>query len=229
MGCKEQIRKRYEGGAGSVYHDIKRGIPPQAYPWVAQCRAEKIAPYVAERDVVLEYGVGTGWNLADLRCRRKLGYDATESLQSILSEQGIEFVADLATLQDASVDVVICHHVLEHLADPFDALTEMRRLLRSGGTLFMVVPYEKERRCRSYNPSDPNHHLFSWNVQTLCNLTADAGFAIQRSRIAGYGYDRFASVQAVRLRLGEGGFRLIRRIGQILFPLKEIRILATKA
>ena len=43
-------------------------------------------------------------------------------------------------LRSASFDVVICLHVLEHVADDATALQEMRRVIRPGGTLLLQVP-----------------------------------------------------------------------------------------
>jgi SAM-dependent methyltransferase len=43
-------------------------------------------------------------------------------------------------LDDASVDAIASLNVLEHLADDFGALAEMRRVLRPGGRAAVVVP-----------------------------------------------------------------------------------------
>ena len=72
-------RRHYEGDAGKRYHETKRAIPPAAYPWVARLRAEKLTPFVRETDTVFEFGVGFGWNLAALRCQRKIGFDTAGS------------------------------------------------------------------------------------------------------------------------------------------------------
>lgn len=52
-------------------------------------------------------------------------------------------VIDAQALQfaDASFDLVICNHVLEHVACPELALQECRRVLRPGGVLIAQTPY----------------------------------------------------------------------------------------
>ncbi|MBN2180785.1 MAG: class I SAM-dependent methyltransferase [Sedimentisphaerales bacterium] len=228
MEFEDKIKQRYTGAEGEQYHQRKRSIPDKAYPWVAKLRGEKIHSYINKTDTVLEYGVGTGWNLAELDCKRKLGFDLSEHLEPVVRCRGIEFVKDIKSIADASVDVVICHHVLEHTSNPPEILKEIRRILADSGKLLLFVPYEKERRYRRFNPQEPNHHLYSWNVQTLGNLVGDFGFTIEQGRVLQFGYDRIAAVWAVRLGLGESGFRLIRKAGHLVAPALEVCIIANK-
>jgi SAM-dependent methyltransferase len=44
-------------------------------------------------------------------------------------------------LPDASEDVVMCLAVLEHVPRPWDAMREMQRVLKPGGTLLLYVPF----------------------------------------------------------------------------------------
>jgi SAM-dependent methyltransferase len=43
-------------------------------------------------------------------------------------------------LADASIDVVLCTQVLEHIPDPIAVIGEIRRVLKPGGTLLLSVP-----------------------------------------------------------------------------------------
>jgi SAM-dependent methyltransferase len=131
-------------------------------------------------------------------------------------------------MPDDSIDVLICHHVLEHLASPMEALGTMKRILRPKGFLLLYVPYERECRYRRHLPQEPNHHLYSWNVQTLANLAAVSGFSIDQAGLGKYGYDRFCAKLACRFHLGESGFRLLHRIANGIIPLLEVRLIARK-
>jgi SAM-dependent methyltransferase len=219
------IENQYKGPAGQTYQKEKRAVPPQAYPWVARLRAEKFQRHVRPTDVVLEIGIGLGWNLAELRCGRRIGADLENFLPPAV--KGIEFQSSTSDLPDHSMDAVICHHVLEHVEHPLETLREIQRLLRAGGKLLLHVPFEKETRYRHFNPDEPNHHLYSWNVQTLGNLVNMAGFKIQNACLGQFGYDRAAAVLALRFRLGETGFRFLRRLAHLLHPASEVRIVAT--
>lgn len=218
--------QHYQGEAGRQYHEVKRAIPPATFDWVARLRARKLAPHVRAEDVVLEYGVGHGWNLAALRCRRRIGYDISELVGPALLERGLEFVRDTRPLAAGSIDVVVCHHALEHTLNPAQELAEMRRLLKPGGRLLLFVPYEKERRYHCYHATEPNHHLYAWNVQTLGNLVTDCGFEFVTGGIARFRFDRFAAVWAHRLRVGESGFLCLRALLLALAPEYEVRIVA---
>jgi SAM-dependent methyltransferase len=46
-----------------------------------------------------------------------------------------------STLADNMFDLIVCTEVLEHTLQPFGAVTELRRLLRPGGFLFVSVPF----------------------------------------------------------------------------------------
>jgi SAM-dependent methyltransferase len=218
----------YQGEAGRRYHHEKRGIPAAAYAWVSRLRAAKFASHVRPTDVVFEFGVGSGWNLAALNCARRLGHDVTEFLEPELARHGIDFVPATQQLGSGTVDVAICHHSLEHVLEPAAVLREIHRLLRPGGTLFVAVPFEKERRYRAYDPNEPNHHLFSWNPQTLGNLVVEAGFHLDSAMLGQFGYDRFAAVLADQLHLGERGFRWLRALAHGLHPGREVRVVARK-
>jgi SAM-dependent methyltransferase len=224
----EQAQRHYRGEAGRRYHQSKRGLPEQAIPWVAALRARKFAPLIGAQDVVLEFGVGAGWNLADVRCRRKIGFDVADFLEPSLRALGIEFVSDTRLLADAVADVVLCHHTLEHVLHPPESMAEMRRLLKPSGRLLLYVPFEREGRYEHFHPAEPNHHLYSWNVQTLGNLVEEAGFKVSQAGIGEFGYARFAAVWAAKLRLGQAGFRCLRRLLHLFRPGFEVRVIAIK-
>jgi SAM-dependent methyltransferase len=224
----EQAERHYYGAAGRHYHKVKRGVPDEAVPWIGRLRARKFSEFVGSGDVVLEYGIGSGWNLTALQCQRKIGFDVASEVEASVRGLGIEFVTETKSIADSEVDIVLCHHVLEHLLQPTEALKEMRRLLKPGGSLLLYVPLEREARYEHFRRDEPNHHFYSWNVQTLGNLVEETGFKVTQAGVGEFGYSRFAAVWAAKLRLGEGGFRLVRRILHTVKPAFEARVIAHK-
>jgi len=225
---EDKATLHYVGDAGREYHEGKRAISEHAFPWVATLRAEKIAPFITQTDTVFEFGVGYGWNLAHLRCAKRIGCDVSTFLAPTLQRHGIEFISETTSVPTGTIDVVLCHHSLEHVLHPAQTLKELHRILRPGGKLLLFVPYEKERKYRSYDRQEPNHHLYSWNVQTLGNVVEECAFYVNGGRLGRFGYDRFSANLATRFRAGETAFRIIRMAIHLLKPASEVRMVAIK-
>src|SRR5690606_19445614 len=153
---------RYQGTAGEHYHRSKHEVPPAALPWVARARAKKFQDHVDPTHTVMEYGVGSGWNLASLTCNRRIGFDLSTFLKPDVEKLGIEFVASPEDIPTGCADVVICHHVLEHVLTPPAVLAEIRRVLKPTGRLLLIVPAERPCQNERFNPAEPNHHLYTW-------------------------------------------------------------------
>jgi SAM-dependent methyltransferase len=221
--------RHYQGAAGRAYHDVKRELPPGGLSWIARSRGEKFVKHVSRGDVVVEFGVGSGWNLIEVDCARKIGIDVADFLAERLADSDIELLQTSEGLSDGVADVVICHHMLEHVPSPMDALAEMRRVLSPHGRLLLHVPYETQRKWRRFDRSEPNHHLFAWNPQTLANLVEEVGFRVESAGLGRYGYDRFAASMSFRLKTGERGFRVARWLAHLVQPVREVRVIAAIA
>ena len=172
--------------------------------------------------------MGWGWNLMELRAGRRIGVDLDEELLASARAHGIETHASTAGLPDRFADVALGYHVLEHVLQPATVLGELARVLKPRGKLLLVAPFERERRYQRCSLTEPNHHLYSWNVQSLGNLVCECGFTITEIGLGKYGYDRFAASLAARSHTGENGFRLLRSAMVLIRPLKEIVLIAQK-
>ena len=67
----------------------------------------------------------------------------TADLESPLAD--LHFDVQRIPLPDASFDVLICNHLLEHVADDRLALRELHRILRPGGWGILLSPVERTR------------------------------------------------------------------------------------
>lgn len=67
----------------------------------------------------------------------------TADLESPLAD--IHFDVQSIPMEDESVDVVICNHLLEHVEDDRRAMAELYRILKRGGWGIMLVPEDRGR------------------------------------------------------------------------------------
>ena len=150
---------------------------------------------------VLEIGCGSGYGavlLSSLQPRSYIGIDLMAEqieLAKRIELPGAVFhimdATDLAAFEDASKDLVVIFGILHHIPHWPRAIKEARRVLRSGGEIFLEEPSEA-----MIHPWD---HLFKWghppNAQFgLAALEFElecAGFAVeQRKRRHFFGYYR---------------------------------------
>lgn len=115
--------------------------PKERYVWIV---ATFLGDCAGKR--VVEVGCGDGALLALLKSHCEVqGVEASESGIAACAARGIpvhHLDASNAPLpfSDRSFDIVVCLETLEHLTDPYHALTEMRRVLRPEGRLICSVP-----------------------------------------------------------------------------------------
>jgi ubiquinone/menaquinone biosynthesis C-methylase UbiE/ribosomal protein S27E len=90
---------------------------------------------------------------------------------------------------DASIDVAVMIHVIEHLPDPAATLAEIDRVLKPGGLLVMETPrYDTlmfkllGRRERSVSCDG---HIYFYTNKSLQQLGQKAGFQVQRAMCVG--------------------------------------------
>lgn len=103
-----------------------------------------------------------------------------------------DVVADVTDLpfEDASYDVVICNHVLEHVPDDAAAIAEMRRVLRPGGLALMLHPLDETRQS-------------TYEDASITSARKREEMFGQRDHVRVYGTDFYD-------RLSEGGFEVER-------------------
>ncbi len=87
---------------------------------------------------------------------------------------------------DGSFDFVFIIEVMEHLPNPFGAMSEIHRVLAPGGTLILSVPnpyHFKDVIWNLFRIPDRQGHIFSWTRQAMTKLGEMNGF--QRTGFTG--------------------------------------------
>jgi ubiquinone/menaquinone biosynthesis C-methylase UbiE len=143
-----ELTRRYDAAATGWQRTVDRLGFPAAY--------ESLLRQVADTDTpatVLDCGVGTGalslalvrvlpapFALTAVDVSSRMLEQAQRALRGASADVTVQ-QADATALpyDDNSFDVVMTAHMLEHLADPADALHEMMRVLKPGGWLIVCV------------------------------------------------------------------------------------------
>ncbi len=191
-------------------------------------------PYVSEMDTVLDLGSNDGLFLRHLHCLRRIGIEVNEAarlecISTPVSEgPEIELHQDMSAVESNCVDVVISNHCLEHTLDPFHMVTEVKRVLRPGHRLILVVPFDDRRNPihRNWRPNDPDNHLYTWSPRNIGNLLTEAGFEVEESR-----FHQIAVTKRffwVRNILGDGAFKIACRALAFYKRKGEVFVLARK-
>jgi SAM-dependent methyltransferase len=111
-------------------------------------------------------------------------------------------ITDMRAYADASFDVVLCSHVLEHVPDDRRAMRELHRILRSDGFAIVMVPLvhgvdetNEDRAVDSpalrwkYFGSDD--HVRQYGKRDFADRLAAAGFEIERLGVGFFGEQAF--------------------------------------
>lgn len=139
----------YTGEKGRIYQERKNGLP---LAQVARIHATKFSPAIQKTDTVVDFGCGSGEILAAIDCGRKIGIEVNPRAREQALNAGIECYTDASQVSQGIADVIISHHVLEHVPYPIQALKELRKALKPEGTLVICVPAENPRKTKNIIP-----------------------------------------------------------------------------
>lgn len=183
---KEQYRSLYEGFHISD-EERKKRIGDLFRTRNMEAGLAKVLPEIRAFDgksLVIEIGAGGGWNLAAFQKRGipVLGADFDPELVHYGNERGIRLLqgsVEELLQQSDHADLIILNHVLEHVSNPGEFLSQCRLLLKPGGLLFIGVPGLHALRVGEWGSDLPhtlqNAHLFLFDWFTLKSFAARAG------------------------------------------------------
>ena len=180
----EEVGRHYTGELGERYG----GWQQEGAEVGARIDAFKWAGHVSPGDTVVDFGCGGGAVLAGLTAARRIGIEVNPPAREAAAARGLEVAASPGELPDATADVVISNHALEHTLAPLAELRELHRILKPAGRLVLWLPLDDWRTQRAPDPGDINHHLYTWSPMLLANLLSEAGFEVRESRVVAHAW-----------------------------------------
>lgn len=137
-------------------------------------------PYLRQKKV-LDFGCGSGYgtHFVSSECQHITGIDisagAIEYARQNYSNENLEYLkinnieSEPLPFKDNEFDVVISFQVMEHICQVDKYLSEIRRVLRGGGTLIIATP---DRTSRLFPGQRP------WNVYHVTEYSPEAFYSI---------------------------------------------------
>jgi SAM-dependent methyltransferase len=168
----QAVARHYSGEAGRHYYEWQKGLGRVG----AELTVPFFAHFVGPAHRVVDSGCGGGFLLDLLPAADRAGIEPNAAARAEGAGRGLRIEESAAAFPESWADVIISNHALEHMLRPFDELCALRRLLRPGGVLVIMLPIDDWRRQRRADVSDINHHLYTWTPLLLTNLLDEAGF-----------------------------------------------------
>lgn len=146
-----------------------------------------------QRPKLLDVGCGDGTLIAEAIRR---GYRATgvERFSGVAADAGLPVRSSLRDAgQDAPHDCITMWHVLEHLTDLDDTITQVRKLISDDGVLIIAVPDFGSLPAKVFGRFwlhvDVPRHRFHFTDASLTRLLSRHRFSIDRYRGSEIEYD----------------------------------------
>jgi SAM-dependent methyltransferase len=191
-----EVIRRYQEGSGAAY--LSYELANEAAFLRLQEMAledagfEEIEAALARGNAaapkVLDIGCATGALLEKLRDRgwACAGVEISPSAEYARNERGLDVrqtSLEKARFPDASFDLVLASHLIEHLNDPAAFVREACRVLAPGGYFLVTTPNIAGFQARLFQSrwrSAIFDHLYLFSVKTLSALLRQSGFAVER-------------------------------------------------
>jgi SAM-dependent methyltransferase len=171
IGAEGSFQKRHQGSLGD-----KIGYARQAMQIIKAC---KLPPHEVR---VLDFGMGWGNWLLMARAwgMQAAGLELSSERQAYARAQGLEV---LSAIPPESFHFINAEQVFEHLAEPYQVLSNCAAGLKPGGFLRIAVPDGRETRRKlgaatwglGDMPSIPLEHINIFTPSSLQTFAARAG------------------------------------------------------
>ena len=127
---------------------------------------------------ILDIGAGVGDFLSVCKNDgwQTIGIEPSDKAKNIAKSKGVSFVENLSELENHSFDIITMWHVLEHVPNLEEQITELKRLITPNGTIIIAVPNFKSFDAKHYGQFwaafDVPIHLWHFSKTAIQKLFA---------------------------------------------------------
>lgn len=127
---------------------------------------------------ILDIGAGVGDFLSVCKNDgwQTIGIEPSDKAKNIAKSKGVSFVENLSELENHSFDIITMWHVLEHVPNLEEQITELKRLIKPNGTIIIAVPNFKSFDAKHYGQFwaafDVPIHLWHFSKTAIQKLFA---------------------------------------------------------
>jgi len=190
----EELSSYYESSDYISHTDSKTSIIDKVYHLVKlytiQKKVSLINSFKTENKKLLDVGCGTGDFLVACKNNGWIinGVEPNLNAKKIISsklQDGEIIYADLFELNNEQFDVITLWHVLEHVPNLQDYISELIKLLKPNGVLIVAVPNFKSYDANYYNEFwaafDVPRHLWHFSKKSIELLFSKQGMIVSKT------------------------------------------------
>lgn len=210
----EKLPSYYESDDYISHTDGKRSLFERVYhliKGIALKNKLKLINAQSAKGKLLDIGAGTGdflvvakndgWNIT--------GIEPSAKAKGIAINKGVNFADSLSVLESHSFDIITMWHVLEHVPNLEDYLSELKRLIKPTGTIIIAVPNFKSFDANFYGRHwaayDVPRHIWHFSKTAIEKLFAEKG--IQLTAVLPMKFDSFyVSLLSEKYKTGRMNF-----------------------
>ncbi|GEM_PF-1303254 len=152
----------------------------------ARHRAWKIRAELKPGSKYLDFGCGHGYFVNALRSRGLNAHGFDIGAEKIAGTKGstITYAASFDAYQTTDFDLITAWHVIEHMRDVNNTISQLADRLRKGGKLIIAVPNLQSTGFRKFGQKwgwfqQPYVHISHFNHENLSRLLRKHGFEVQ--------------------------------------------------
>lgn len=194
----EQLPSYYESADYISHTDGKRSLFEKMYQAIKSIALKNKVTLInsqSGKGALLDIGAGTGDFLVAAQKDGWLtkGIEPSPKAKAIAQSKGVSFANNLNDFEDNSFDVITMWHVLEHVPNLEEYLSELKRIIKPDGTIIIAVPnfksFDAEYYGKYWAAYDTPRHLWHFSKNSIQKLVGE--FQLQLVQVLPMKFDSF--------------------------------------